>query len=163
MSVTQDLRTRARHRGMTPWQLVQKIGRLEREADTTTCLLVGMATTADRLTAERNLLEAQIDTAGIELSAARTDCQELHDEVLRLRAQLAPYLAAEANDRAVTVPPMVRDTAAVEDQATGPIYVRPLWQALGIGPATATSPAHIPYWAETEELPVVDLSRKEAA
>lgn len=158
MSVVQDLRTRGRHRGMTAWQLIQKIGRLERAGDEMACQLVEMATEIDGLKVERNELEGQLDAAGIELSAARQDCQELHDVVLQLRAQLAPYLAARANDEAITVPPMVRDTTAVEDQATGPIYVQPLWEALGVGPVSATDPAHIPSWADTHEMPVVDVA-----
>lgn len=157
MSVIQDLRTRGRHRGLTSFQLIQKIGRLEREADDRTCQLVELATEIDSLKAERAAIEAQLDAAGIEVSAVRLDCQELHDEVLRLRAQLAPYLAAKANAEAITVPMAVRDTSAFEDQATDPIDVRPLWDALNIaGPVVdATSPGHVPSWAETEELPVV--------
>jgi septal ring factor EnvC (AmiA/AmiB activator) len=67
-----------------------------------------------------------------------------------LAAQLAPYLAADANRNAITVPPSVRDTTAGEDQATTPIDVRPLWQAIGISPIVrvdnpqATDPTHIP-------------------
>ncbi|MEU8623234.1 hypothetical protein [Streptomyces sp. NPDC048669] len=65
-----------------------------------------------------------------------------------LRARLVPYLAADANRNAVTVPDSIRDTTAVEDQATAPINVLPLWQAHGIGPVIATAgstdPAHLP-------------------
>jgi hypothetical protein len=56
--------------------------------------------------------------------------QELADG---LRAQLAPFLAAEANANRVDVPPMVRDTSAMEDQATGPIDVTALWEARDAG------------------------------
>lgn len=56
-----------------------------------------------------------------------------------LTAELAPLRAAEANANAVTVPPMVRDTSAIEDQATGPIDVRPLHEALGISPVIRIS------------------------
>ncbi len=76
--------------------------------------------------------------------------QELADG---LRAQLAPFLAAEANAHRVDVPPMVRDTAAMEDRATAPIDVKPLWEALGVhyaGPG-ASSPAHVPSWAVADE------------
>lgn len=164
MSILQDLRTRGQHRGMTAWQLVQKIGRLERESDDRTCHLVELTTAVGELTAERDLLQQQLDAAGIEVSSCRLDCQELHDEVLRLRARLTPYLAAEANAQAVTVPPMVRDTTAIEDQATGPIDVRPLWEALGVGPVVdAADPAHVPSWVETQEIPIVDIPQKEVA
>ena len=57
----------------------------------------------------------------------------LLDEVLKFRARFGAQLAAEANAAAVTVPPMVRDTTAIEDQATGPIYVRPLQEAAAAG------------------------------
>jgi hypothetical protein len=70
--------------------------------------------------------------------------------VARLRAELAPYRAAEANENAVDVPPMERDTTAVEDQATAPVPVLTLQQAFG------TDPAHVPSWArdtDTQPLP----------
>ena len=62
-----------------------------------------------------------------------TERDGLLDEVLMLRARFGAQLAAEANAAAVTVPPMVRDTSAIEDQATGPIYVRPLQEAAAAG------------------------------
>ena len=55
------------------------------------------------------------------------------DEALRLRARFSGPLAAEANANAITVPCGIRDTSAVEDQATGPIDVRPLWAARDAG------------------------------
>ncbi len=105
------------------------------------------------------LAEAQLDAGCLartvdDLTAERDG---LYEEVVALRIRLAPYEAAEANEQAVTVPPMVRDTSATEDQATTPIDVRPVWDALGIGPVTtvdnpaATSPAHIPAWALSDE------------
>lgn len=69
-------------------------------------------------------------------------------EVNALRAQLAPYLAADANRDAITVPPAERDTSRVEDQATEPIKVTTLRDALGIGPVItnqgSADPAHLP-------------------
>lgn len=52
-----------------------------------------------------------------------------------LTAELAPHRAAEANANKVTVPPMERDTAALEDQATEPhgIDVRTLREADAAG------------------------------
>jgi len=81
------------------------------------------------------------------------DLQELTEErdqllaeVEALRSQLAPYLAADANANAITVPDSVRDTTAAEDQATAPIDVRPLWEAHGISPVIriADAPAADP-------------------
>lgn len=134
MSIVQDLRTRARHRGKTPWQLVQTIGRLEREADVKDCELVALATENTELRAERNQLEADFDQAAIDYSAALQDCDEWKAEALALRAQLAPYKAREANANRIDVPAAVRDTSALEDQATQPIPVYTLQQAHGIGP-----------------------------
>ena len=145
MTIVQDLRTRAKHRGLTPWQLVQKIGRLEREADDTTCQMVAMATEIDELRAERTRLEGDFDQAAIDYSGVLQDRDEWRDKALALQARFGTQIAAEANANRVTVPPMVRDTTAIEDQATGPIPVKALWDALGVGPTTAvTDPGHFP-------------------
>ncbi|NED31027.1 hypothetical protein [Streptomyces sp. SID8499] len=133
MSITQDLRTRRKHRGKTPWQLVQTIGRLEREADAATCQMVAMATEIDGLKAANARLEADFDQAAIDYSTALDDLRQARDENDRLAAELAAMKATEANATAVTVPPMVRDTSVVEDQATGPIDVRALWEARDAG------------------------------
>lgn len=69
---------------------------------------------------------------------------QLRAEVLRFQARFGGQLAAEANAHRIDVPPMERDTTAIEDQATGPIDVRPLWEALGTGPTAAvTDTGHI--------------------
>jgi outer membrane murein-binding lipoprotein Lpp len=157
MALLQDVRTKARHRGLTPWQLVQKIRRLEQEADETTCKVIELTTEVDELKAERTRLEGDFDQAAIDLSGCREDLQASEAENAYLRKRLAPFLAAEANAAAVTVPPMVRDTAAIEDQATGPIYVQTLWDALGTGPTAAvTDPGRVaPAWArEDDTVPV---------
>lgn len=72
-------------------------------------------------------------------------------EIERLQALLAPFLAAEANANAITVPATVRDTSQFEDQATAPIDVRELRTRLASGPVVslhhspqAADPAHIP-------------------
>lgn len=65
----------------------------------------------------------------------------LRDELAALKVRFGPQLAAEANAQRVTVPPMHRDTTALEDQATTPIDVKPLWAALGVGPVL--DPGHI--------------------
>lgn len=87
------------------------------------------------------------DATITDLTAQR---DQLLDQARTLRDQLAPYLAAEANTRAITVPPMVRDTTDGADQATEPIPVITLQQAFG-----STGPAHVPLWALAQELPVV--------
>ncbi|MEU1433973.1 hypothetical protein ABZ438_07730 [Streptomyces sp. NPDC005786] len=72
-------------------------------------------------------------------------------EAAALRTQLAPYLAADANRNAITVPPAERDTTAMEDQATAPIDVRELRTRFTAGPVVslhyspqAADPTHIP-------------------
>ncbi|MBT2429391.1 hypothetical protein J7F02_28195 [Streptomyces sp. ISL-112] len=86
-------------------------------------------------------LSADLEDRTAELEQARAD-------LAAARSQLAPFLAAEANANAVTVPPSVRDTTAFEDQSTEPIKVTTLWAALGIGPVITTQgsadPAHLP-------------------
>ena len=56
---------------------------------------------------------------------------QLQAELAAVRAQLAPYLAADANAAAITVPQMERDTSAIEDQATAPIAVTTLRERFG--------------------------------
>lgn len=126
-------RSLGRHRGKTPAQL-------RSELDEATCHLVALATEIDELQAARTRLEAQVDEASIDYSGALEDLQQAReerdqwrDEALRLRAKFGPQLAAEANATRITVPPMVRDTSALEDQATGPIDVRALWEARDAG------------------------------
>lgn len=83
-------------------------------------VVVCLSATVDDLTAERDGLAA-MNTA--------------------LRTQLAPYLAADANRDAITVPSAERDTSDGADQATSPIDVRPLWQAHGISPVVRIADA----------------------
>lgn len=139
MALLQDVRTKARHRGLTPWQLVQKIRRIEGELDEVTCKNIELATENEGLKAERNRLEGDFDQAAIDLSGTREDLKAAEDEIAYLRKRLAPFLAAEANANRIDVPLMERDTSHPADQATSPIDVRPLWDALGIGPTTAVT------------------------
>ncbi|WP_329472652.1 hypothetical protein OIE75_29345 [Streptomyces sp. NBC_01723] len=74
--------------------------------------------------------------------------EQLRDELAALKVRFGPELAAEANADAITVPPMVRDTTAFEDQATAPIPVITLQQAFG-----STDPAHVPAWAVRDDDP----------
>lgn len=83
----------------------------------------------DRDEVYRCWLKAAEDRDTAEALAAKQS-----EEIVELRRRLAPLEAAEANANAVTVPSMVRDTSNGADQATTPIDVRPLWDALGVGP-----------------------------
>ncbi len=100
-------------------------------------------------------VRAKRDEAELELirvAAERDDRTGERDQALAdlaaARAQLAPYLAADANANAVTVLASERDTSRFEDQATEPIKVTTLREAFGIGPVLATQgstdPAHLP-------------------
>ncbi|WP_405479982.1 hypothetical protein [Streptomyces anulatus] len=96
--------------------------------------------------------QAEAEQVVVCLAADLDERTEQRDQALAdlaaARAQLAPYLAADANANAVTVPPAERDTSRFEDQATEPIKVTTLREALGIGPVLATQgsadPAHLP-------------------
>ncbi|MEU2996831.1 hypothetical protein [Streptomyces sp. NPDC006863] len=89
-------------------------------------------------------LAADLDERTAERDQAR-------DDLAAARALLAPYLAADANANAVTVPAPERDTTAFEDQATTPIDVRELQARFTAGPVVslhhspqAADPTHIP-------------------
>jgi hypothetical protein len=77
--------------------------------------------------------EQQRQEAEMVAACVQSERDEWRDEALRLRAKFGPQLAAEANATRIDVQPMVRDTTAIEDQATGPIYVQPLWDAAAAG------------------------------
>jgi hypothetical protein len=94
-------------------------------------------TSACQAQAEELVVKLQADVD--DLTAER---DQLAEELAALRLRFAPQLAAEANATRITVPPMIRDTSALEDQATGPIDVRPLWDALGIRPVTDPGRIH---------------------
>jgi len=158
VSILQDLRTRGRHRGKTPWQLIQTIGRLEREADTAACQLVAMATEVDELTADRNRLAAECDEQAVAHQAAvdtlTVHRDELLAEVTALKDRFGPQLAEEANENAITVPAMVRDTSAFEDQATEPIPVITLREAAAAGRlGPTTDPGRIGPDDDTQPIP----------
>jgi seryl-tRNA synthetase len=130
MSIGQHFRTRGKHRGQTPRQLIQTIDRLEREANAATCQIVALTTEVDQLTAERNQLSARLDETTVANQAAIDTLTLERDELL---AQLAAARAAEANAHRITVPAMVRDTSNPADQATEPIPVLPLREAAAAG------------------------------
>lgn len=83
---------------------------------------------AKQAEAEELVIRQQADID--DLTAER---DELLAEVLRFRTRFGAQLAAEANANRITVPCGYRDTTAIEDQATGPIDVRPLWEARDAG------------------------------
>lgn len=86
------------------------------------------------LTQDRDEVYRCWQSAAEDRDTAEALAAEQAEEITELRRRLAPFEAAEANRLAVTVPPMVRDTSNGADQATTPIDVRPLWDALFVGP-----------------------------
>ncbi|MFE2047918.1 hypothetical protein ACFXAS_05385 [Streptomyces sp. NPDC059459] len=94
-------------------------------------------TAARQAEAEEIVVKQQAD---IDDLTAEND--QLRDELAALKVRFGPELAAEANAKAITVPPMIRDTSAFEDQATEPCRVITLQEAFG-----STDPTHVPAWA----------------
>ncbi|MDQ0792054.1 hypothetical protein [Streptomyces sp. B1I3] len=86
-------------------------------------------------------LEATAMKVTVQRDRSWARANALQAELARVNGLLAPYLAAEANAGAVTVPGAERDTTAIEDQATAPIDVKPLWEAHGISPVIRVADA----------------------
>jgi chromosome segregation ATPase len=88
-----------------------------------------------------------------ELTAER---DALAEELAALKRRFSAQLAAEANAHRIDVPPMVRDTTAIEDQATGPIDVSPLWAARDAGLlGPVTDPGRIGPDDDTQPIPAI--------
>lgn len=111
-------------------------------ADDFFAILMNDVVTTNAALAHEQQLRGEAEEAAAQM---QMDRDEWRDEALRLRAKFGPQLAAEANANRVTVPCGYRDTSAVEDQATGPIYVQPLWDAADaglLGPVTNPGAVH---------------------
>ena len=75
---------------------------------------------------------------------AMDESRRLADELAWWREKFGQQVADEVNAARVDVPPMVRDTTAIEDQATGPIDVRSLRDAADAGLlGPVTDPGHV--------------------
>ncbi|MGW5173205.1 hypothetical protein ACWERY_02405 [Streptomyces sp. NPDC004082] len=161
MSIAQDLLTRAKHRGYTPWQLVQKIGRLEREANDYTCQLVALATEVDELHAERDQMERQLDEAGIDLSSALDDLRIAKAETARALEALTATQARLANATAVSDLPQHVSTQPIPTVQrrfeTGPVI------RVGASPLAGTRPEHVPDAAVDDTQPIPVLAEAEPA
>ncbi len=96
----------------------------------------------DVTVAHHHLDEAQATV--VQQQAAIDDLTAERDqwmaEALALKARFSAELAVEANTHRIDVPPMVRPVDGPEDEATAPIDVQPLWDALGIQPVTDPGP-----------------------
>jgi len=109
-------------------------------ADDFFAILMHDVTTTNSAWEQEKQLRGEAEEAAAQM---RMERDEWMAETLRLRARFGAQLAAEANATAITVPPMVRDTTAIEDQATGPINVTALWEARDAGLlGPVTDPGH---------------------
>ncbi|MEO3978825.1 hypothetical protein [Streptomyces sp. CAU 1734] len=93
-----------------------------------------------RLLADRDDVYAAWQNAMRQCAEAETAAVCMEETARQLKLENVELLARLANVDAVTVPPAERDTSAPEDQATEPIPVRALWDALGAGPVQAVLP-----------------------
>ncbi|MEU1087704.1 hypothetical protein ABZ401_12890 [Streptomyces sp. NPDC005892] len=123
----------ARHRLASRAELQQELQQLRSQVVGASTTITALDTRLAEASTQRAEAEQVVLCLGTELDDRTAERDQALAEAAYLRAQLAPYLAAEANNAAITVPDAVRDTTAVEDQATTPIDVRPLWEALNAG------------------------------
>ncbi|MGH3585032.1 MAG: hypothetical protein ACRDQ0_01810 [Pseudonocardia sp.] len=136
---------------------VDRLAELAAEKQSLINQLVGAAGYITRL--ELQLKECRAHRAEAEqvVVCLDADLTEARAELATTRELLAPYLAAEAMAGAVTVPGMERDTTAMEDQATEPINVLPLWEAHGISPVIRIADApdladpRVPSWVPSPD------------
>jgi hypothetical protein len=146
----------ARHRSADRAELRRENRRLLEQLVGATEFIAAQQRQLDAVRSKQAEAEQVVVCLSADLDDRTVERDEAVAEAAHLRAQLAPYLAVEANTNAITVPDAVRDTTAVEDQATTPIDVRPLWEALNIGPvvraATPTSGDPLtPTWVPDSE------------
>ncbi len=164
MALLQDVRTKARHRGLTPWQLVQKIRRLEQEADETTCKVIELTTEVDELKAERTRLEGDFDKAAIDLSGAREDLALAREEIrqleaaVELRDQTIEDLARKI-DVGVKAEHVIAQTQELDSEQIRRHCAKPI--PLHQSPLAVVDPGRVPpSWARSEDdtasVPVVE-------
>ncbi|MEU5580993.1 hypothetical protein ABZ791_30420 [Streptomyces huasconensis] len=125
------LRTLGRHRGKTP-------ARLRAELDRADCPLIGLATEVDRLRAERNQLEWQLDRAGIDLSGALDELRAAKQLVRHLEA-LVHLRDQQIDDltRKVDIGVKAEHVIAATQPIPVPLHQSPLATDLGSVPRTA--------------------------
>ncbi|MGW4825043.1 hypothetical protein ACWEP4_40575 [Streptomyces sp. NPDC004227] len=140
MSLIGDARTRISHRGMTPWQLIQKIGRLEREADEATSRIGNLTTENDGLRAERSQLEAQLRKTAVRASE---EIRQLEGNI-RLRNQRIADLERRV-DVGVKAEHVIAKTQELDPEEIRRHCVMPLWRS------PLANPAHVPTWARDDE------------
>ncbi|MGW6741723.1 hypothetical protein ACWGDX_13510 [Streptomyces sp. NPDC055025] len=153
MSLIPTLNRHGRHRA------VGALANLEHQVRQQRIQLVGASEAIRKLQQDRrSALDAvdhlrvrlgHVEQENVRLGRAVEDLtlerNQLDEELAAVKRRFGAQLAADANQHAVTVPAGIRDTSAPEDQATAPIDVMPLWQALGVRATRGNpNPAHIP-------------------
>ncbi|MGC5534300.1 hypothetical protein [Streptomyces sp. SR-10] len=159
MSFSLISRTKPKHRAADKVaELKQQLKNQQAETVSAFGQLIGAADTIaileadlDDVRAKRAEAEQVVVCLAADLEDLAAENIDLLDRNEALQRQLAPFLAADANANAITVPSAERDTAAFEDQATAPIDVRELQARFTAGPVVslqyspqAADPAHIP-------------------
>ncbi|MFE9850254.1 hypothetical protein ACFYPN_15790 [Streptomyces sp. NPDC005576] len=146
----------ARHRLASRAELQQELQQLRSQVVGASRTITALDARLAEARTHRAEAEQVVLCLGTELDDRTAERDQALAEVAYLHTQLAPYLAADANAGAITVPDAVRDTTAGEDQATTPIDVRPLWEALGIGRRVRVADAPVaddprtPTWVPTD-------------
>ena len=144
MSILSSARRIARHRAATPAELREEnkllLAREVAGGDFFTILIADR----DEVHALWQHAEGKAADAELVVVCQQAEIKALADRVVALEARLA-------NADAITVPPSIRDTAAMEDQATEPIDVRSIQARFAVGPVVtlanspqAAHPAHVP-------------------
>ena len=155
MTLLDTVRAHGKHRKATRLELVEKVGRLERELADRESLLREAATTLGETIGERNQLQDQLDEAGIELSGERED----HDQmVARIEARHTATVAEmqrEIDD--LTRRLEVQCLAEAAASKTQEIDAREIQARFADGPVVslhhspqAADPAHVPSWAKPD-------------
>lgn len=136
MSLLDIARAPGRHRGLSPAQLLRKIGRLERAVTRAKFTAITYATEATDLRAERDQLEQQLDDAGIKISGLLLDLDRARNEGIRLKAALD-------NATSVHVSAGIRNIDA-DDQPTHPIDVSEIRARFGTASTNPTEYVPMP-------------------
>ncbi|WP_392750629.1 hypothetical protein [Streptomyces sp. LN590] len=130
MSFISTARRVARHRSATPAELREENRLLLAREVAASDFFALLIHDRDDVYAAWQQSQKRAADAELVVVCQQGAIEDLAAEVTSLKAQLA-------NATRVDVPLMERDTRHGADQATTPIDVRPLWDAIGIGPIAA--------------------------
>ena len=155
MTILDTVRAHGKHRKATRLELVEKVGRLERELAERESLLRAAAAELGQVVGERNQLQDQLDEAGIELSGAREDHAETVARIEARHAEVIAEMQREIDDLTRRLDVGVLAEAAASK--TQEIDAREIQERFADGPVVslhhspqAADPAHVPSWAKPE-------------